>query len=88
MFGGVDEQEKKQRLIDGVDVLVATPGRLMDLYGQRAVYFEEIEMVVLDEADRMLDMGFIESINKIIDYLPSEVQFLLFPRHCHVKCVS
>lgn len=50
----------------------------MDLYGQRAVYFEEIEMVVLDEADRMLDMGFIESINKIIDCLPSEVQFLLF----------
>ncbi len=78
VFGGVDEQAQKQRLIDGVDVLVATPGRLMDLYGQRAVYFEEIEMVVLDEADRMLDMGFIESINKIIDCLPSEVQFLLF----------
>jgi len=78
VFGGVDEQAQKQRLIDGVDVLVATPGRLMDLYGQRAVYFEEIEMVVLDEADRMLDMGFIESINKIIDCLPNEVQFLLF----------
>ncbi len=78
VFGGVDEQAQKQRLIDGVDVLVATPGRLMDLYGQRAVYFEEIEMVVLDEADRMLDMGFIESINKIIACLPSEVQFLLF----------
>ncbi|KQB10091.1 DEAD/DEAH box helicase [Vibrio metoecus] len=78
VFGGVDEQTQKQRLIDGVDVLVATPGRLMDLYGQRAVYFEEIEMVVLDEADRMLDMGFIESINKIIDCLPNEVQFLLF----------
>ncbi|PAR38810.1 RNA helicase [Vibrio metoecus] len=78
VFGGVDEQAQKQRLIEGVDVLVATPGRLMDLYGQRAVYFEEIEMVVLDEADRMLDMGFIESINKIIDCLPNEVQFLLF----------
>ncbi|PAR32331.1 DEAD/DEAH box helicase [Vibrio metoecus] len=78
VFGGVDEQTQKQRLIEGVDVLVATPGRLMDLYGQRAVYFEEIEMVVLDEADRMLDMGFIEAINKIIDCLPSEVQFLLF----------
>lgn len=78
VFGGVDEQAQKQRLIEGVDVLVATPGRLMDLYGQRAVYFEEIEMVVLDEADRMLDMGFIESINKIIDCLPNEMQFLLF----------
>ncbi|MGL5655128.1 MAG: DEAD/DEAH box helicase, partial [Vibrio sp.] len=48
VFGGVDEKVQKQRLLDGVDVLVATPGRLMDLYGQRAVYFEEIEMVVLD----------------------------------------
>ncbi|QXO15703.1 MULTISPECIES: DEAD/DEAH box helicase [Vibrio] len=78
MFGGVDEKAQKQRLIEGVDVLVATPGRLLDMYGQRAVYFEEIEMVVLDEADRMLDMGFIEPINKIIDRLPTEVQFLLF----------
>ncbi|MGL4380959.1 MAG: DEAD/DEAH box helicase [Vibrio sp.] len=78
VFGGVDEKAQKQRLLDGVDVLVATPGRLMDLYGQRAVYFEEIEMVVLDEADRMLDMGFIEAINKIIDCLPRDVQFLLF----------
>ena len=78
MFGGVDEKAQKQRLIDGVDVLVATPGRLLDMYGQRAIYFEEIEMVVLDEADRMLDMGFIEPINKIIDRLPTEVQFLLF----------
>ncbi|MEI8592778.1 DEAD/DEAH box helicase [Photobacterium sp. Hal280] len=78
MYGGVDEQQQKQRLIDGVDVLVATPGRLIDMYGQRAVYFEEIEMVVLDEADRMLDMGFIEAINKILDRLPDNSQFLLF----------
>lgn len=78
MFGGVDEQTQKQRLIDGVDVLVATPGRLLDMYGQRAVHFDEVEMVVLDEADRMLDMGFIEPINKIIDRLPREAQFLLF----------
>lgn len=78
MFGGVDEKAQKQRLIEGVDVLVATPGRLLDMYGQRAIYFEEIEMVVLDEADRMLDMGFIEPINKVIDRLPTEVQILLF----------
>ncbi|GAB6260497.1 DEAD/DEAH box helicase [Photobacterium sp. R1] len=78
MYGGVDEQQQKARLIEGVDVLVATPGRLIDLYGQRAVYFEEIEIVVLDEADRMLDMGFIDAINKILDRLPEQVQFLLF----------
>ena len=78
MYGGVDEKAQKQALIDGVDVLVATPGRLLDMYGQRAVYFEEIEMLVLDEADRMLDMGFIESINKIIDRVPTDAQCLLF----------
>ncbi|MGR5064089.1 DEAD/DEAH box helicase [Photobacterium sp. DNB22_13_2] len=78
MYGGVDEKQQKQRLLDGVDVLVATPGRLLDMYGQRAVHFEEVEMLVLDEADRMLDMGFIEDINKIIDRLPEELQFLLF----------
>lgn len=78
MYGGVDEQAQKQQLIDGVDVLVATPGRLLDMYAQRAVHFDEIEVVVLDEADRMLDMGFIEAINKIIQRLPTEAQFLLF----------
>ncbi|MCQ1060953.1 DEAD/DEAH box helicase [Photobacterium sp. ZSDE20] len=78
MYGGVDEKQQKQSLIDGVDVLVATPGRLLDMYGQRAVHFEEVETLVLDEADRMLDMGFIEDINKIIDRLPEELQFLLF----------
>ncbi|EKO3928127.1 DEAD/DEAH box helicase [Vibrio metschnikovii] len=78
MYGGVDEQAQKQQLIDGVDMLVATPGRLLDMYAQRAVHFDEIEVVVLDEADRMLDMGFIEAINKIIQRLPTEAQFLLF----------
>lgn len=78
MYGGVDEQAQKQQLIDGVGVLVATPGRLLDMYAQRAVHFDEIEVVVLDEADRMLDMGFIEAINKIIQRLPTEAQFLLF----------
>ena len=78
MYGGVDEQAQKQQLIEGVDVLVATPGRLLDMYAQRAVHFDEIEVVVLDEADRMLDMGFIEAINKIIQRLPTEAQFLLF----------
>ncbi|PKI08190.1 DEAD/DEAH box helicase, partial [Shewanella sp. 11B5] len=74
IYGGVDEKPQKQALIDGVDILVATPGRLLDLYTQRAVHFDEVEVLVLDEADRMLDMGFIEDINKIIDKLPSERQ--------------
>ncbi|MDN3682878.1 DEAD/DEAH box helicase [Vibrio tapetis subsp. quintayensis] len=78
MYGGVDEKPQKQRLLDGVDVLVATPGRLLDMYTQRAIHFEEVEMLVLDEADRMLDMGFIEDLNKIMDRLPLDTQNLLF----------
>ncbi|RTR38890.1 DEAD/DEAH box helicase [Shewanella canadensis] len=78
IYGGVDYAPQKQALIDGVDIVVATPGRLRDLYTQRAIHFDEIEMLVLDEADRMLDMGFIEDITKIIDTLPEERQNLLF----------
>lgn len=78
MYGGVDSQKQKQRLIEGVDILIATPGRLLDMYGQRAVHFDELEVLVMDEADRMLDMGFIEDINKIVDRLPLDRQNLLF----------
>lgn len=78
MYGGTGIAAQKQQLIDGVDVLVATPGRLLDMYSQRAVYFEEVTMLVLDEADRMLDMGFIDDINRILERLPSERQNLLF----------
>lgn len=78
MYGGVGYESQKQGLVDGVDVLVSTPGRLIDLYGQKAVYFEEVEVLVLDEADRMLDLGFIEDINKIIARLPQNIQNLLF----------
>ena len=78
IYGGVDATEHKQRLIWGVDIIVATPGRLLDMAHQRVLHFDELEMLVLDEADRMLDMGFIDDINKIIERLPKTRQNLLF----------
>ena len=78
MYGGTDVEEQKQRLIEGVDVLVATPGRLLDMAHQRALHFDELKIVVLDEADRMLDMGFGNDIRDILERLPHERQSLLF----------
>jgi ATP-dependent RNA helicase RhlE len=78
MYGGVNAVEQTQRLVWGIDILVATPGRLLDLAHQRALHFDELEVLVLDEADRMLDMGFIGDINKIIERLPEQRQNLLF----------
>jgi len=78
MYGGVDSAPQKQALIWGVDILVATPGRLLDLLHQRSLYFDELKTFILDEADRMLDMGFIDDINKIIERLPKQRQNLLF----------
>ena len=78
MYGGIEIEPQKQRLIWGIDILVATPGRLLDMAHQRAVHFDQLETFVLDEADRMLDMGFIDDINKIIERLPEQRQNLLF----------
>ncbi len=78
VYGGVDSEAQKESLEEGIDILVATPGRLLDMAYQRALYFDDLEILVLDEADRMLDMGFIDDLNKIIDRLPSERQSLLF----------
>ncbi|WP_303289833.1 DEAD/DEAH box helicase [Marinobacter sp. SS5-14b] len=78
VFGGVKINPQMMKLRKGVDVLVATPGRLMDLYQQNAVRFNEVEILVLDEADRMLDMGFIRDIRKILALLPAKRQNLLF----------
>lgn len=78
MIGGDKYETQKQQLIDGVDILVATPGRLLDMAYQRAIRFNELSTLILDEADRMLDMGFIGDINKIIERLPSSRQTLLF----------
>jgi ATP-dependent RNA helicase RhlE len=78
VFGGVKIGPQMKRLSQGVDILVATPGRLLDLMQQRAVYFDQLEMLVLDEADRMLDMGFINDIKKVIAKLPKKRQNLMF----------
>ncbi|MBF6058474.1 DEAD/DEAH box helicase [Thiomicrorhabdus heinhorstiae] len=78
IYGGTDIEENKQRLADGIDILVATPGRLLDMAYQRALFFNDLEFLVLDEADRMLDMGFIDDLNKIIDRLPANRQSMLF----------
>ncbi len=78
VFGGVKINPQKQKLLGGVDILVATPGRLLDLYSQNCIKFQQLEVLVLDEADRMLDMGFIHDIRKILALLPKNRQNLMF----------
>jgi ATP-dependent RNA helicase RhlE len=78
VFGGVKINPQIKRLSKGVDILVATPGRLIDLHNQKAVHFDQVEVLVLDEADRMLDMGFIHDIRRILSNLPKFRQNLLF----------
>ncbi|MGC1182461.1 DEAD/DEAH box helicase [Legionella sp.] len=78
VFGGVKINPQMMKLRGGVEILVATPGRLMDLHQQRAIQLHEVTTLVLDEADRMLDMGFIHDIKRIINLLPKKRQNLLF----------
>lgn len=78
VFGGVKINPQMIALRKGVDILIATPGRLMDLHSQNAVKFDQLEVLVLDEADRMLDMGFIHDIKKILRLLPIKRQNLMF----------
>lgn len=78
VFGGVKIQPQLRIVKRGVDLLVATPGRLLDLFQQKALHFNDLEIFVLDEADRMLDMGFIRDIRKIINLLPKRRQNLMF----------
>ncbi|MFK7910461.1 MAG: DEAD/DEAH box helicase, partial [Akkermansiaceae bacterium] len=78
VFGGVKINPQIRQLRDGVDILVATPGRLLDLCEQKVCRLDQVEMLVLDEADRMLDMGFINDIRKVIKMLPRKRQNLLF----------
>ncbi|MCL4156705.1 UNVERIFIED_CONTAM: hypothetical protein GTU68_015242, partial [Idotea baltica] len=78
IFGGVKQGKQVQALRNGVDVLIATPGRLLDLMNQGFISFRDLEFAVLDEADQMLDMGFIHDIKKIIAKLPPKRQSLFF----------
>jgi len=78
VFGGVKINPQMMKLRKGVDILVATPGRLLDLYNQNAVRFNQVEVLILDEADRMLDMGFIHDIRKIMALMPQQRQNLMF----------
>jgi len=78
IFGGVGQGQQVKALVKGVDILIATPGRLLDLYGQRHVSFDQVFILVLDEADRMLDMGFIRDVRKIVAACRKQRQTLLF----------
>jgi len=78
IFGGVKQHSQTRRLKQGIDILIATPGRLLDLMNQRFVDLKDIKIFTLDEADRMLDMGFINDIKKIITKLPQKKQSLFF----------
>ena len=78
VFGGVNINPQKRTLNRGLDILVATPGRLLDLYQQKCIDFRDVEVLILDEADRMLDMGFIRDIKKIMALLPKQRQNLMF----------
>ena len=78
IFGGVSQKPQVEGLAKGVDILVATPGRLNDLIGQGYIKLDQVEIFVLDEADRMLDMGFIHDVNRVIAKLPKSRQTLFF----------
>lgn len=78
IFGGVNQNPQIAKLRKGVDILIATPGRLLDLIGQRQINLQYIQYFVLDEADRMLDMGFIHDIRKLLPLLPQRKQTLFF----------
>ena len=78
IFGGVGQKPQTEALERGIDILIATPGRLLDLIGQGFIHLDTVEYFVLDEADRMLDMGFIHDIKRILPLLPKKRQSLFF----------
>ena len=78
VFGGVDMRRQQRIMARGVDILVATPGRLVDHLGQRSIRLDRVEVVVLDEVDRMLDIGFIHAIRRVMSHVPKQRQSLFF----------
>lgn len=88
VFGGVGQGQQVKKMAKGVDVLIATPGRLLDLMNQKHIRLDKVEIFVLDEADRMLDMGFIRDIRKIISSLPRKRQSLFFSATMPQEIVS
>lgn len=78
VFGGVKQHQQEQQIKQGVDILVATPGRLLDFISQRIIALKNLEIFVLDEADRMLDMGFVHDVKRIVKLLPEKRQTLFF----------
>ncbi|QKM64407.1 ATP-dependent RNA helicase [Polynucleobacter tropicus] len=78
VYGGVDMKEQVQVLRNGVEILIATPGRLLDHIGSKVANLSQVELLVLDEADRMLDMGFLPDLQRIINLIPAQRQTLLF----------
>ena len=78
IFGGVNERPQIRSMAQGIDVVVATPGRLLDLMGQKAISLDALEIFVLDEADRMLDMGFFRDVKRIVATLPPKRQTMFF----------
>ena len=78
LIGGVSTDEQQRKLTRGVDVLIATPGRLLDLHGRGSLLLNDVKFLVIDEADRMLDMGFIPDVEKIVGLLPRERQTMMF----------
>jgi ATP-dependent RNA helicase RhlE len=88
LYGGVGQNPQVEALRRGIDILVATPGRLLDLIGQGYVKLDTVEIVVLDEADRMLDMGFIHDVKRVMALLPKQKQVLLFSATMPTEIVS
>ena len=78
IYGGVDYEPQFQAFQDDVDIVVATPGRLLDHLNRKSVHFRKLEILIIDEADRMLDMGFAEEITDILKRLPEKRQTMLF----------
>ena len=88
IFGGVNQNSQVRSLRSGVDILIATPGRLLDLISQKFVQLNQLEFFVLDEADRMLDMGFLNDVKKIITKIPQKRQSLFFSATMSLRTIS